>query len=186
MKKIITIALSFTTALIFGQAPSSFTLNKDGLTDFIVTDSPNQNQSQLYKKTLDWVQAKYQNVTETVKDRVENDRIIIESTTKPLVSLNPAARVNHLSKYQVEIAFKEGKYKFDLLSLEYYVAPSQIDAGGWRKINLSDVKEYYTRMGELRPTYKYFPEIADFFNKLNDELRQFLLGETTAVKKSEW
>lgn len=35
-------------------------------------------------------------------------------------------------KYQIEISIKDGKYKFDIISMKNYLAPRQYSSGGWR------------------------------------------------------
>ncbi len=186
MKKFILSLFILAANTVVSQAPTAFSLSKEGLTDFIVTDVPDKSAADLYKRSIEWISAKYKDPSQASKEKVENSLIVFEGTAKPLISLNPVARVNHLSKFQVALSFKDGKYKFDVVSLEYFVPASTLDAGGWRKINISDMSEHYARTGELRSTYKYFTEIPEFFNKLNDELRQFALGESVAVKKSDW
>lgn len=167
------------------QAPARFELTPQGFTDYIVADVPGKSKTDLFKSTADWIAVNYK-APDAVKSKVEGDKITFEGTGK-IVSFDGGLKKTHDSRYQIEVALKDGKYKFDLLKLEYYVERNQLGPGGWREINLTDVTNYYTKQGNLRPANKYFTEIVDYFNSLSDELKRFIeSGATPTVKKSDW
>ncbi len=107
MKKIIYTLLmtaSFTN-LCFSQ-DSLFKVTGEGITDYIVTTCETKTQSEIYKKTIEWISFTFKNSNEVIQSQIENDMIRIEGFTE---SFNGTSN----AKYIIEISFKEGKYKFD-------------------------------------------------------------------------
>lgn len=165
------------------NAQEKFELTPAGFTDFVVTTVPDKTQSDLYKKTMDWLQVTYKNPDEVIKAKIENDYIRIEGSSPDLVTINALGRTPNLTRYQIEIGFKDGKYKFDLLSLEYYHKASV----KWLPVKLDDGSDYFNKKGELRSVAKYYPEISDYFNNLNNSLKDYIEGKSaTSAKKNDW
>jgi hypothetical protein len=168
------------------SAPTAFELSKDGFTDFIVTSVPNKSQSELFKKALDWVALTYKDPKEVIKAQIDNDYIRIEGVSLGMVVVNALGRQAHDGRYQIEISFKDGKYKFDVIKMEAYYSPSQYYAGGWSDVDLGNVSGFYNKKGELRGAFKYYPEIPTYFNQLNQQLKDFVSSDAIPSKKSEW
>jgi hypothetical protein len=171
------------------QFPTEFKFDKNGFTDFVVINIPNKTTAELYKSTLEWVNVTYKNPKEVIKSQVENEYIRIEGIrmnmflTKVLLS-----NFYHNGRYQIEISFKDGKYKFDVISLEIYISPSQYTAGGWNPIKIDNTKYYYKDNGELKSfAGKALPqEIESTFNFLNSDLKKSIQEGALPSKKSEW
>ena len=102
MKKYILLFFLFSTIIGFAQE-TEFKFSKKGFTDFVVVECENKTQSELYKKTLDWVAVNYNTPSDVIKGQIENDYIRIEGFSKDLVANG--------TRYQIEISFKDGKYK---------------------------------------------------------------------------
>lgn len=184
--------LLFTAAAVLAgfishaQAPSAFELTPKGFTDFVVTDIAGKTKADLYKRTLDWIEVKVKNSEPKIKSQTPNETIVFEGKDK-IVSLNGAMKLTYDSRYQIAVTFKDGKYKFDLLKLEYITAKTSTGGGGWRDFDLNDVSTYYTLQGELRPPNKFYPEIATYFNNLNADLKTFIeSGATVPTKSNDW
>ena len=179
MKKILLVLLLING--IVNAQETEFKFTKDGFTDFVVISIEGKTASELFKKTLDWVSVTYKNPKEVIKAQIENDYIRIEGSSKDLVCFNAMGKSCNTAKYTIEISFKDGKYKFDIIkNIEY------LYEAGWAEIRLDKTEIYYSKKGEIRSTYKYFPEIADYFNNLNKDLESFLKSETIPSKKSDW
>lgn len=182
MKKII--ALLLFSSSVFAQ-DSTFTFTQKGFTDYVVTPVPGKLQNDLYKKAIDWVAVTYKNPKEVMKAQIENDYIRIEGTKDGLVSGFMGSTFP--IKYVIEISFKESRYKFDIISIEYLVPANQYGPGGWKNYELTNVEDHYKKNGELKSKYenehKTFP---DYFNGLNKELQTFLNSNSIPSKKSEW
>lgn len=182
MKKIILfLILSFSS---FAQ-DREFTFTKEGFTDYVVTEVPGKTKEELFKKTLDWVNFSYNNPKEVIKAQIENDYIRLEGTQEGLVSGFMGSTFP--IRYQLEISFKDDKYKFDVLKIEYYVKGNQYGSGGWRNYELNDVKGHYKKNGELKSTVKNEHEtFPAYFNKLNSDLESFIKSSEIPSKKSDW
>jgi hypothetical protein len=182
MKKIFSILLF---ATLFSNAQETeFKFTQDGFTDYVVTPCPGKTKAELYKKTLEWVSETFKN-TKVIKSKIENEFIRINGSSKNLVCFNTLTKSCTSSKFTLDIYFKDGKYKFDVIAIEY------VYSGEKKDVNLTNTSEYYNSKGELRTNYKYFPEIADFFNNLNLNLANFEITNrpktsTTTSKKNDW
>ncbi|MFA6402780.1 MAG: DUF4468 domain-containing protein [Salinivirgaceae bacterium] len=158
-----------------------FKFTKESFTDFVVTPCDGKTQSEIYIKTLDWVSATYKNPKEVLKVQKENDYIRIEGASDNLVCFGAAGTNCCASKYIIEIAFKEGKYKFDVIgNIEY------LYSAGWADIKLDNTALYYNNKGVIRNNYMHLPDIADYFNNLNVELKQFIMSEKNPLKDNNW
>ncbi len=180
MKKIILsliIILGITNKTFCQETKFEFT--KEGFTDFIVTECDNKNQSELYKKTIEWIKLTYKNPEEVIKTQIENNLIRIEGSSDNLVCFNILGNKScNPARYLIEISFKDDKYKFDVVNnIEY------LHSTGWFDIRLDKTNLYYNKKG-IRKNYKYFPEIADYFNNLNSGLKNHILGIKN--KKDDW
>jgi hypothetical protein len=190
MKKLVLLAL-FINTLGFAQE-REFTFTKDGFTDFVITEVPNKNQSELYKKALDWVAVTYNNPKEVIKAQIENDYIRIEGIKSSAICTKILLTTEcDDTKYQIEISFKDGKYKFDVISIEQYIKPSKYSSiYGWRDTVIASpggASAFYREDGEIRSMYKYYPtQIPKIFNDLNSSLKDFLNSNSIPSKKSDW
>lgn len=185
MKKII-----FTLMLLFSlntfSQETEYKLSKDGFTDFIVTSISNKTQSDLYKKTIDWINITYKNPSSVILSKIENEYIRIEGSSFGLVTVNVLGKHPKESKYTIEISFKDGRYKFDVISISGYDSPSQYTSGGWFILDLSNTENIFNKKGELKGTYKYYSDIPLYFNQLNNSLYNFIISESIPSKEDKW
>lgn len=184
MKRLIVMLLVSISA--FAQE-TEFKFTKDGFTDFVVTPVEGKTQAELYKKTLDWVAVTYNNPKEVIKAQIENDYIRIEGSKKNLVCVTRLIEFCYNTRYQIEISFKEGKYKFDVIKIEYYTEPSKYGPGGWYDFQLNDMNEYFKKSGDPRGAYENcIVQFPKYFNDLNIDLSNFLKSTAIPSKKSDW
>lgn len=190
MKKIILGLLVFISFCSNAQETEFKFINdkEKGFTDYVVGNTEGKTALELYKKTLDWVAITYKNPKEVVKAQIENDYIRIEGFKSNLLCIKSLGLLTCSDvRYQIEISFKDGKYKFDLTKLEQYNSPSQYSRGGWYEISLNDTSFCYKENGELRSLYKLYPSaIESEFNALNTSLKDFLKSDAIPSKKSDW
>lgn len=182
MKKIIFFLLATVSIsnLSYGQE-TEFKFTKEGFTDFVVTQCEGKTQAELYKKALDWVSVTYKNPEKVIKAKIENEFIRIEGSSNEIVCMNMMGKKFNPATYVIEISFKEGKYKFDVIELYQYIDGSKIN------VLIPNISDYYNKKGEIRGAFKYYPEfIPPYFNNLNVELKDFLLSDKIPSKKSEW
>jgi hypothetical protein len=184
MKTLFSIILTsiICTQSVFSQE-TDFTFTPKGLTDYVVVNCDSASQSKLYQKTLEWVAITYKNPKEVLKYQSENEYIRIEGSSSDMYCINSlGTKTCFNTLYVVEISFKDGKYKFDVISLQSY--SSQL---GWYEVPIDEKSEdaYYNKKGELKATYKYMDEIPNQFNILNGSLKGHVLG-LNDTKKGDW
>jgi hypothetical protein len=186
MKKLLFILLLKSAFANAQEAEFKFT--KDGFTDYVIGTIPNKTASELYNKTIDWINITYKNPKEVIKAQIENDYIRIEGISSNMLCKKILlSNICENGRYQIEISFKDGKYKFDVILLESYVNASQYNSGGWHPVGLTNTSYAYKESGELRNTFKSYPEeIESTFNSLNNELKKTLESDTIPSKKDSW
>jgi hypothetical protein len=179
MKKLLLGTLLLLSTLSFSQE-TEFRLGQEGLTPFVVTSVDGKTQSELYKKTLNWILITFKNPKEVIKAQIENDYIRIEGSSENLVCFPGLGDANcSSSRYQVEIEFQDNKYKFSVISVEQF-------GSRWNSIDTwFKSKSYMTNSGEVRSNYKYFYKIPLYFNDLNKDLQKNILTYSTD-KKKDW
>jgi hypothetical protein len=188
MKKIV-IVLFMVVSFYSNAQETEFKFTKDGFTDFVVIPVQNKTQAELYKKALDWVSVTYKNPKEVIKAQIENDYIRIEGFKSSMLCIKTLGMLSCSdARYQIEISFKDGKYKFDLTKLEQYIAPSQYTvSSGWSEVGLVSTSVYYKENGNLKGVFKLYPSaIETEFNLLNTSLKDFLKSDTIPSKKGNW
>jgi hypothetical protein len=106
---------------------TEFKFTKDGFTDYVIGTVPNKTASELYKKTIDWVNITYKNPREVIKAQIENDYIRIEGFKSSMLCKKILlSNICENGRYQIEISFKDGKYKFDVISFKNF--PEEIES----------------------------------------------------------
>ncbi|ELM3651202.1 DUF4468 domain-containing protein [Flavobacterium psychrophilum] len=186
MKKIL-LGLALITRLNGLSQETEFKLTKDGFTDFVVTPVE-KTQIEMYKKTLDWVSVTFQNPKEVIKAQIENDYIRIEGSIPTLLCKEILlSTICDNAKYQIEISFKQGKYKFDVIEINGFTLPSEYTHGGWYKVRFDYMKTYFKENGDVRSVYKNYPTaFSETFNGLNNSLKDFLISDNIPSKKNDW
>jgi hypothetical protein len=114
MKKLLLGSLLLLSMIGFSQE-TEFKFTKNGFTDFVVTQVDGKNQSELYKKVLDWVQVTYKDPKEVIKAQIENDYVRIEGFRDNTICNEALGMKNCWSiRYQIEIYVKDDKYKLNM------------------------------------------------------------------------
>ena len=166
MKKIVYLLLATISIsnLSFSQE-TEFKFDKEGFTDFVVTQCEGKTQTELYKKALDWVSVTYKNPKEVIKAEIENNFIRIESTSDGLT-------------YLIEISFKDDKYKFDVLSYVHDLT----------KTNILEMDQWYDNNGNIKNKRleKIVSSHEKKFNDLNLSLNNYINNDEIQSKKNNW
>lgn len=188
MKKFSIAFLLFSSFYIYSQS-TEFTLTKDGFTDYIVIDAPGKSANTLYDKTLEWINKTYNNPREVIKADIKNDYVRFEGIKSNLYCYSPIGLpVCYDVKYQIEVSFKDNKYKFDIAQLDEYVKPSQYSSGGWRDLMPGNSTVlFYKKDGSVKGGYKnYIQSIPDYFNTLHKSLSDYINNTGTQAEKKDW
>jgi hypothetical protein len=170
MNKIIIFLIMFFASFSYAQE-TQFKITKENITDFIVIAFKDKAQSELYKKTLNWIALTYKNPNETIKSQIENDFIRIEGFE---TNFNGSSNCT----YQIEISFKDGKLKFDPQLFTIINGTNKFDL-------FSTHKSYFDSDGivknRLKPTIEGSEKtINSLINSLNDYIN------TGGTKKNDW
>ncbi len=195
MKKITVLLLLFTGLLNAQETKFTFD-NKTGLTDFIVVPVENRPASELYKKSVDWIKVTYSDPSKAILSTIENEYIRFMALGEYICydESNPKA-VNfdcYKVRYEIEISFKDGKYKFDIISLQRYETSSQYTTGGWKNVivfttGISEEelsKILFKNDGSLKKQYITISKSADYFNAVNESLLKYIA--VNDKEKKDW
>ena len=91
---------------------------------------------------------------------------------------------------RIYVSYKEiGKYKFDLIGMEYYLSASKYSSGGWIDLGIFNknitTKEQldmiYKKDGSLRASFKHIQDVPLYFNNLNKSLLDSINSESAAI-----
>ena len=191
MKKIV-LGMLMLMSLYSNAQETEFTFTPDkGMTDFIVTPVEEKTAPEIYKKVIDWIKVTYKNPSEVMLSTIENEYVRFEGYSETLYSYNAMGQHYEPTKYVIEISVKDGRYKFDLVSMQSLESPSSSSRGGWYDVNLfttkmtkEDLEKAYVfkKDGSLRSNFKFVNEVPTYFNNLNKSLSESIIS---TVKKSD-
>jgi hypothetical protein len=171
MKKIFLCILSI--ALVSNSLlaqESKFTVSEAGLTDYIVVPVDSMKSVDIYSKCIEWVGKTYKSPEDVIKSKIEGNSIRIEGSADGLIYT--LGGVTYLTRYQVEISFRDGRYKFDVLSIETY-ANAQY---GWNSFPFMGDWAAYYKNGEPRKAWVCINDIPVYFNNLSESLKSYILN----------
>lgn len=181
-----TVLFAILSLTINPATAQEFEYNIEGLTDYVVVETSAIGQAEMYLKAKNWVKDTFFDPAEVLKADFLDDKIRIEGVT-PDAFCGKIMGMTSCSdaKYQIEISFKDGKYKFDPIELSF---PSTSTQYGYMAnvIPLKDGSNYYKKSGKVRNKYSE-NIIASFelvFNSLNTSLKNYLSSEPKA--KEDW
>lgn len=174
MKKLILFILI--TTLSYAQE-TKFTFKKEGFTDYVVTQVSG-TQSEIYSKTVNWIKETYKNPDEVIKMSIENEKVRFQGLKSKFNCYKAmASSVCSDAIYTIEVSFKDGKYKFDVIELVITANGNSFTP------DLNDLSIYYKKNGELAKSSESVPaSYENLFNDLNESLKQYV----TETKKSDW
>lgn len=197
MKKFIfLVATALTSSILFGQdttpaqtpPPTNFTITKDvGLSPFIVVKTEGKTKEELYKKTIEWINKNYNKPSEVIKAQVENDYIRFQGVSKEKYCWDALVTFCNDIRYEVEVSFKDGKYKFEVLSLEDYHVTGASGLRVWGRINYKDSWTHFKNTGEVRKMYAdNIKQITAFFDELSKNLYDYIYNQNDTAKSNDW
>lgn len=167
----------------------NFIYNQNGLNPkYVVNEVESINKTDLFKRSINWVKKTYKNPDEVIKTTIDNSMIRFEGFIDNFIRVNSLGiNYNYGATYLIEIEFKDYKYKFHPLSLEYRVPASQYSSGMTVSIDFDDGSSYYNNKGKLRNSSKTVPSsIEGLFNDLNEDLKGYLINEKENNESDDW
>lgn len=194
MRKLLLLLVLWITGITTAQETEFTFDNVKGMTDYVITPVEGKTAPEIYKKVIEWIKVTYKNPDKVILSTIENEYVRFEGSSGTLYSANiiMIGKTYYTTKYEIEISIKDGKYKFDLISMQNLYPASQYSAGGWSAngfFNVNLPKEtldtFYKKDGSLKSTWKYIPEVPVYFNNLNKSLLESITN-TSTVKKNDW
>lgn len=163
-----------------------FNYDQKGLSpNYLVVEMDGMNQATLFKKTESWAKgAGYK-----IKSSDAPKSIVLEGQKSEALCTNLRGKTYcNDARFQVEVAFKDNKFKLDARGLEQHGQVNQTGLKDWFPVDLTKAPdEYYTRGGELKKQFTSMPsEIAGLFNTFNSQLQKGLKKEKTEEKDDGW
>lgn len=195
MKKILLVLLIISNVLNAQESKFVFDY-KTGLNNYIVTPIVDKKATEIYKKTLDWIKVTYSDPTKAILSNIENEYVRFNALGE-YICFDPLQPKNisldcYKVKYEIEISIKDGRYKFEILSLQQYETPRQYVSGGWKNVpvfsKLLDVesltKILFKKDGTLKKQYETITKTGDYFNNINNSLLEYIISNSKT--KDDW
>ena len=180
MKKLISILLLLLIGNLSIAQDNKFIYSQDGLNPkYLVVNVDSTSQSEIYQKSIKWIKTTFKNPDKVILSQIENEMIRIEGFSDNAICFGSGTTASCEGlTYQIEISFKEGRYKIEPLNLSYYIS-------GYGGVDVSLTKgAYWNKKGKLRKLYSKIPnQIEELFNGLNDNLSSFV---SDTLKKDGW
>jgi hypothetical protein len=176
----ITILSTFTYGQKINVTPEGIRdLNSNEKT-FVVLNVEGMTSKQLYDNALKYIYKNYKNPDEVIKGKIEGEYLKFITHISSFLSVNNSgANILIDANYTVELNFKDGKVKYEIVSLDMY-SPR----GGYRVLfagGAFDGYPIYNKKGELkRPETK--TDIETYFNSQIIQLNEFLSGKSDKEK----
>lgn len=177
-----------TTSTQNGEPTTKFTITKDkGLSEFIVVNCEGKTKEELYKKAVEWINKTYNKPSEVIKAQVENDYIRFQGVSAEQVYCsNNMVKVCSNIRYNIEISFKDGKYKFAVLGLEKNT-PDLNGNRNFSELNFVNSWTHFKKDGEVRNMYKdAIIQVAGYFDNLSKNLYDYVYNKNETAKQNDW
>lgn len=185
MKKLILLTIIALSTMTYGQ---KFNVTPNGLRDlndnektFVVINAEGKTAKQLYDNALKYINKNYKSPDDVIKGKTDGEYLkFITHVDNFLVVSNSGAKITINADYTIELNFKDGKAKFEVIALDMYA-----QTGGYKVLftgGAFDGYPIYNKKGDLkRPETK--TEIETYFNAQINSLSEFLLGKSD---KDNW
>lgn len=140
---------------LFSQ--DTFIYDINGLSsEYIVLEFPDKTQSELYQKTLNYIQDAFENPDEVIKNKIKDNKIRYSGYDKNGIYVSIMGGKDYKSvNYSIEILFKDGKIKFVPIYFEYLSASEY--GVNWINISLDDGSSLYKKNGKPYKMTRDYP-----------------------------
>ena len=168
MKKLLLGICLLWTTLSYGQI--EFVIAEDGLSPKTISAEMSAfNSSQLYTKTMGWIEENSETYNLSVEHVVKNTSIQISFLKRNATTLD---KQFYNIGYQVKISFEDGKYTFEPTEIRLKLN-SKYDMG-WTNFDLNDASLYFKKGKPLRKYKSYLENIPKALNQLQMKLISYL------------
>ncbi|MBI9041250.1 DUF4468 domain-containing protein [Lutibacter sp.] len=178
MKNLLLTVTIILSNLSFGQEIPQLKLTPNGV-EPIVIEVDDISTAELYNKALNWVQETYKNPNKVLKANIENEKIRIDGFASNAWWYKSMGIQNSYNmEYSIEISFKDGRYRFEYIVGQFFIA-------GGQKV-LYDYRTFYKKDGVIRKSYvDAVPSLEQTMNELSLSFYNYVSGKTTN-KEKDW
>lgn len=171
--KNLTFILAFVCTSLYGQNNDSiFTFTKEGLTPYVVRQVPALSKTELYTKAIEWAMHTFSHPDKCLLAKTENEYLRIEGYTSVLYSYKVFGVIHPVdAKYQIELYFKDGRYKFVAFELR-----SNFEGSWLLQVPYSPerAKAFFDKSGNvIKSVQPLVSGLTDTFNRLNESLYSY-------------
>jgi hypothetical protein len=163
MKKLLLLLVLLANLNVYAQE-KEFVITNEGYSKFVVEEIQNLKKEEIYSKALDWVMVTYKNPDKVITAKKENEFIRVNA-------------INEGNEILFEIAVKDGKYKFSLLTY-------QVNSAGI-VVSLMDIKNMLNDEGKVKWIYGAHKRMIKGINDLNKNLKDYIENGVPASKQ-DW
>lgn len=150
------------------QDATKFEYQEKGLNDYVITSVESKTADQIYSKTMNWIKETYKNPDEVLKMTIENQKVRINGIASNLLFVK---KYTFPLEYSIEIAIKNGMYKFELLSLNSIV-------DGKTGADFKNVPYMKTNKRNIKTFGESPKKIENHLNSLNVSLKNYMESES--------
>lgn len=170
MKYLILCITLFLTTTVQGQ--DQFTITMDGLES---QSSPSQidhlTRSQMYEKTLSWIEENEEVYKLSVQDKTENESIQLTSTKWNATHLGEKY---YTAEYSVRLTFEDNSLRFEPTAIRLKLN-SKYDMG-WEAFDTTDTAMYFKKGKVIKKYKSYLEDLIAQLNAINIQLNSSLSG----------
>ena len=185
MKNLILIFFIAISSFSFGQ---KFSVTPNGLRDeksidksYLVIDAEGKNARLLYDNALKYITKTYKNPDYVIKGKIEGEYLkFVTHVSNFIIVNNSGAKILIDADYTIELSFKDGKVKFEVIELDMHAQ------GAVYKVLFTggafDGYPIYNKKGELkRPETK--TDLETYFNSQVSLIEGSLIG---TINEDKW
>lgn len=168
----------FITSLVFSQDIQELKLTKEGVKP-VVLNFENLSSTQIYEKTLMWIQEDFINPKDVIKENIENEKIVIDGFAKKAWWYKSMGlkNYNHM-QYKVAIYFKNNTVTFEYLVGEFYLLEGP-------KAQY-DYRMFFDKAGSVRKQYDdAIPSLELTMNTLLLSYYNYVSGNNVQVETKD-
>lgn len=156
--------------------------DKDG-TDYYIIEVPNSSQSDLFKKTLQFITETYISPQKVISSQVENETIGITALHTIFYDFDV--------HYKIIFRFKDGRVRFDtptIISMKKIQDGKEMHLTFTKTMSATSSIWLFNNKGELRgmliPNYK--TDIEHFFNSIYNKYSSFMTKNAGQEDDDNW
>ena len=178
MKKIIGILLLSIPLFVLAQDRKIPVNDKTGKAEIInVVDLTGTSSSDMYERSLKWIDDFYPNPTGTIQEKVANESVYCKARFKVIIKDKKGQTVRQsFIRYKLKLDFKDDKYRYSIYDIEWERS-SSFDVSEWED---TDDPRYEA---DVYPVY--VDQTMDYLNNLIETMTK-AIATPIEEESSDW